>query len=188
MVKLPTPGLFIEQQLGALEKTMSEKTRSDYRDKLEMEKGEFDRIQGNPWKDWFQAGALIQDEEDRVERCGTCGWELTEEVCSRCNSYYPEYSARLGDDLVATSADEEGEDIRFSGDEDDDNEESISSESNQDGFVVEDNVIEYDSAADPLSDRESLDDVAIERIGSSSRQAKRARVISESDDDADDRD
>ena len=187
MVKLPTPGLFIEQQLEALEKTMSEKTRSDYRDKVEMEKGEFERIQGNPWKDWFQAGALIQDEEDRVERCGTCGWELTEELCSRCNSYYPEYSARLGDDLEVTSAEEEGIDIRFSGDEDDDNEDDRSSgiESNQDGFVVEDNVIEYDSAADPLSDRESLDDVAMERMGSSSRQAKRPRVISESDDDAD---
>lgn len=151
---------------------MSEKTKKDYQEKAETEKKAFGRIQGNPWENWFQAGALIEDEADRVDRCGTCGWELTEEVCIRCNSYYPEFNVGQGEDLGATSTDETGENIRFSGDED---ETTRSELSQDDGFIVDDHVIEYDSAEDPLSDH---DDLEME----SSRQAKRTRVICESDD------
>jgi hypothetical protein len=45
----------------------------------------------DPWKGWFVGGEgekPLFDVDDGVARCGRCGWEIEDEVCTRCNIYY----------------------------------------------------------------------------------------------------
>lgn len=173
LVKFPTPALFVEQQVDLLIEYSSEQKKIEYTDRLEMERSAFNEI-NNPWKGWYAPSAnLIEDAEDNVERCGQCGWELEDELCSRCNTYYPDYRSR--GDALDESSETGGVDIRFSDDES--HQEAESGSSDVDGFIVEDNHIEYDSAPDTFSD--SIDN----NSNDSQRGIKRQRVIYSSDEE-----
>jgi hypothetical protein len=154
---------------------MSEKCKAEYLERLEISKKTFSNL-SNPWNDWFQStNAIIEDSGDNVNRCGQCGWEIISEICDRCNTYYPEYTAGDGDNVIDSSEGEDIIDVRFSGTDGENDFSESGSDAN--GFVVNDNYIEYESGDGSLSDREVL------ASGRHEQKIIRGNVIEETDDE-----
>ena len=150
---------------------MAEKSKAEYIERLAINKKSFSEL-SDPWKDWYQSrNAIIEDHGDDVNRCGQCGWEILSEICERCNSYYPNYRARNGDSLMESS-EGDGIDIQFSGNDSNGDEHDRSEYDSDTGrFVVDDDIVEYESNNDNLSD-ESIE-----------KKRLRGNVIEESSDD-----
>lgn len=112
----------------------------------------------NPWDDiWPRNTPVIQDLDDNVDRCGVCGWELENGNCISCMGIAGTLDASSDVDLRDEWFDdddhlsEDGEALLAisAGMIPNFEDRSVDEESElSDGFVVSNNVIEYESSND----------------------------------------
>lgn len=193
----PFPAITIQSHVDHVISNLSPEKREAFSEKVSTERESFNKVH-DPWKTWIKAEThMIDDVGDAVGRylqnlsiftntysCIQCGWEIIDFHCSHCGSYYPEHEDRGENVDYSGSDNDQGEDIRFSGSDNGESQfDSDEERLHQEGFIVDDDQVEYESGSDGLSDAEHMNQEETEDELPPKEKVRKSAVIEESDSD-----